>query len=428
MEGALATSTADEAEIVWLESRRDFVSTRGQAPPLPGRECVVLLRVLAGGRLGAYRTGSGEASDLAVALRQAAAQSRLRERLPGLPHLPADPAPLPETGPLHDPELAELRPGKARALLDRLAQGRETARLEWIEAHVAVANSRGLRRQAAATAAHLAVLCGRRPGGGRAAGSARSLAALDAAAVFERARSRHASGSVEDPPAGPLPLVLSPEAVTELCALLGRVAFSAASYQEDSSFLREHLGIQVFDRALHLRDDATEPRGLAFPFDLEGTAKHPVDLIVGGTPKTPVLDQRQSAVLGLPPTAHAVGGNDARAEHLFLMPGEFAEDELLRAAEGGIWIGWLEPLECYDPTRVRIRATALGARRIEGGALGAALPDLLWDDSLLRALSGLLGVADVSVVRGDDGFFGATSCPALALAEVSGLLPAPTGP
>jgi len=37
------------------------------------------------------------------------------------------------------------------------------------------------------------------------------------------------------------------------------VAFSAISYYQGSSFLRQHLDVQVFDRAINLRDDATDP-------------------------------------------------------------------------------------------------------------------------------------------------------------------------
>ncbi|MGB6337809.1 MAG: metallopeptidase TldD-related protein, partial [Thermoanaerobaculia bacterium] len=177
--------------------------------------------------------------------------------------------------------------------------------------------------------------------------------------------------------------------------------------------------VQVFDRAINLRDDGTDSKGLPFPFDLEGTAKRPVDLIFKGSPKTPALDQRQAAQLGLPPTAHAIGGNDARAENLFLLPGETSEDQMLLAADGGIWIGSLEHLECYEPTRAQIRAHARGVRRIERGQLGQGLPDLLWEDGLLRAFSSLLALGAEPVAwSARAGFFGAISAPSMAISAV----------
>jgi len=182
----------------------------------------------------------------------------------------------------------------------------------------------------------------------------------------------------------------------------------------------------VFDRSINLRDDGTRPDGLPFPFDLEGSPKAPVDLVIQGTPKTPALDQRQAALLGLPPTAHSITGNDARAQNLFLLPGEKTESDLLAAAEGGIWIGWLDHLECFEPKRVLARALARGARRIRDGKLADALPDLVWEDSLLRALANVIGVADNPVRRfGRAGILGGFSAPSIAVTEVAGLAIAP---
>jgi predicted Zn-dependent protease len=222
-----------------------------------------------------------------------------------------------------------------------------------------------------------------------------------------------------------LPVVVSEEAVIDLCRLLNQVAFSAVSYYDGSSFLRQHLGVQVFDRELGLRDDGTDPAGLPFPFDLEGTAKRPFDLILKGIPKTPALDQRQAARLGLPPTASAIAGNDARALNLFLQPGERSLEELLAAADGGVWLGWLHHLESHEPQRVQFRARAGGVRRIRDGRLAEALPDLIWEDSLLRAFSTLLGIGQEPALRANpDGYLGATSAPALTIGEVEGLRPA----
>jgi predicted Zn-dependent protease len=408
LETALSHSPADETELVWLEVNHGTASNRGQridARALPER--TVLVRVIDRGRVGSHRTGTSEPSEIDTAVRMAIAQSRSRDPLPGLPHLPADDSPLTKTSDLYDPELAALDVDGARALLAKQRRRRETVWLQWADARVAVFNSRGVRRQMAVTGATFE------------ASSSRSLKGLEPQRVIERARSRHASGPVGDPPTGSVSALLSPEATIQLLDILNRAAFSAISYYRGSSFLRQHLDVQVFDRGIHLRDDGTNPKGLPFPFDLEGTAKRPVDLIFKGSPKTPALDQRQAAQLGLPPTAHAIGGNDARAENLFLLPGETSEDQMLLAADGGIWIGSLEHLECYEPTRAQIRAHARGVRRIERGQLGQSLPDLLWEDGLLRIFSSLLALGAEPVVWSPRaGFFGAISAPSMAISAV----------
>ena len=219
-----------------------------------------------------------------------------------------------------------------------------------------------------------------------------------------------------DPPAELGAAVLSPQATGALMELLNREAFSAAAYYRGGSLLREHLGVQVFDRALNLRDDATEPSGLPFPFDLEGTPKRPVELIELGIPRTPALDQRQAAVLGLQPTGHAVGGADARAENLMLLPGEHDDGALLGLADGGIWVGRLGALECLEPRRLQVRAMLRGARRIREGRLAEPLPDTPWETSLLRAFADVAGVGSATgLCLGPSGYLGGISAPALAI-------------
>ena len=425
IETVLLHSPADETEIVWLEKRRGKSGKRNrQIESRLSRERTIMVRVIDRRRVGSHRTGFGEIGELENSIRMAIAQSRSREPLRGLLHLPADETPTPKIEGLWDPQIAQLDPKRAERLIQPWAKSRGTLDLQWTAAHIAVFNTRGVRRQAAVTASSVEARIGRRPGGGRAASAARSLEQLAIGSVFERAKQRHASGPEGDLVAGPQPVVLSAEATAGLCDILNRVAFSAVSYYQGSSFLREHLDVQVFDRAINLRDDATNAAGLPFPFDLEGTAKRPVDLILKGAPKTPALDQRQAALLGLTATAHAIGGNDARAMNLYLAPGEASESELLRAAEGGLWIGWLDQVECFEPSRAQIRAHARGVRRISEGQLAEGLPDLIWEDSLLRAFSNLLGVGSEPVLRiSHDGVLGGISTPALAIADTSSFRP-----
>ena len=423
LETVLAQSPADETELVWLEVGRGRATRRGKRIETQlSPERTVLVRVLDLGRVGSYRTGSSDPGELSGAVRMAMAQARVREPLSGLPHLPAENDALANGDGLHDPEVSGLTPGGARRLLQQLDVGRETLQLDWADARVVVYNSRRIRREAQVTCVGLSASCGRRPGSGRAADATRRLQDLNVATVVERARERHGSGDLGDRPDDGVPVVLAPEATISLIQMLNQESFSAKAYYDGTSFLREHLGVQVFDRALNLVDDGTDHDGLPFPFDLEGTAKRRVPLIADGAPKTPALDQRQAAVLGLQPTAHAIGGNDARAQNVFLAPGELNNDEILEAADGGLWIGWLDHLECHEPNRVRFSARARGVRQIVDGRLGATLPDLFWQDSLLRAFSAIVGLGAETTRRPTrDGYLGGFSAPSIALAGVEGL-------
>jgi len=312
-----------------------------------------------------------------------------------------------------------MTPGRARETLQRLAEAGgkgETARLGWSEGRIAVASSRGLRRAAEVTSGWIEVICGRQPGAGRAAAASRSLAGLDPQAVRERARSRQGPPDVVPPPAGPVPILLSQEAAAALVELFNRQALASDAFHCGVSFLCERVGQPVFHPAVHLRDDPTDPRGLPFPFDLLGAAARPVDMVAGGIALTPAIDDRLARALDRPPTPQRVAPDEAVPGHLFLLPGGASEGELLQAAEGGVWIAALDPLEAFDARSLRFRAVARGARLVGGGALGRSLPDLIWEDALPDVLSRVLAVGSELVpIATGAGLFRATTAPMLAV-------------
>ncbi len=476
LERALGTSPADSTELVWIETRRmQAVADRGRreargagsaargapaeaaAPAAgPARERSLLVRVRQSGRTGLHRTASCEPSDLESAVREALAQARLAPATAAEPLAgagdrrgeaagTAPPAPTPGSrdpapstpvskdpnGAFHDPELAGLEPGRVRALLDGVAERGESLRLAWLEGRVAVVNSAGLRRSARVTAASFEARCGRGAGRGEAAGAARRFDSLYLQDTLDRARSRRAgegataaaAEAAATTAAGAVPaerrLVLSEQSVAALLDLLNRHALTSAAQRDAGARARRLLGEQLMAACLSLRDDATDPRALPFPFDLAGWPKRRVDLVVDGVFATPAVDVGLAQEIGRSPTPHAMAPDESIASNLILMPGDRAplpETELLRQAEGGLWVGALRGLGCFDPGRLRFRAMACCVRAIVGGDLGPPLPDLVWEDDLpaVFARAQALGDQPVTVVTGDM-LFGATVAPLLAL-------------
>lgn len=427
LEKVLAVSVADETELVWLERRRCWVKNRGHERSFfeqPRR--TVIARVVERRRLGWHRTETAEPGELETGLRHALALAKVQPRLKERQVFSAAGEPVQPGAGLYDPALSQLEESSAKALLEELCHRGEGGHLSWSEARLLVLNSHGLRRQAVVTEVSLDLQAGQGLGAGHAAGSARTLGALDPARTCERAWSRVARGSPTDLPNPGVPVLLAPEATIELLHVLNAYAFSGRAYLDGSSFLSRHRGVQVFDRRFNLDDDGTRPDGLPFPFDLEGSLKKPLELIVDGRPSTPALNQHQGVETGLDPTAQAVGGQDSLFGNLFLRPGEGSDEELARTAAGGVFIGWLEPAECFAPPQLGIRTLARGVRKIEpDGSLGAPMPDLVWEDKLLRALAQLGGVGRESVARVMPSTpLGGISAPAILLEGVDGLRPA----
>ncbi len=121
LDGALERSPADETELVWLEARHAGARFARRRPEIEERrENTVLVRVIDRGRVGSHRTGATGPGDLDNAIRAAVAQSRAREPVRGLPHLPPD-----EGQPPRPPQLRD----KAISHLDARGVDRLTGRL-----------------------------------------------------------------------------------------------------------------------------------------------------------------------------------------------------------------------------------------------------------------------------------------------------------
>jgi predicted Zn-dependent protease len=429
LDRALALSPADDTEIVWWEVRRSRAAHHLEETDSFLRvERSAMVRVREAGRTGSYRLDRPDLGSLETGIRQAMAHARgappsTRPRFPGR----EEPDPSPRAP--FDRRIATLSLEDAHRLLDRRVEEDEAALLEWSEGRVLVANSSKLRRQAKVSTVTVQIRSGQGARAGFSSQSARRLDDLDLERVVQRARRRRASGESES--AGrvslqdTLPLVLSPESTIELVNQLNVHAFGSRAYREGSSFLREHLGVQVFDRAFGLRDDATDPTGLPFPFDLEGRTKVPLELVERGVGRTPTLDLTTAFELGMEPTTHCVGGDEALALNLFMAPGELDERGLLAEVGHGLWVGRLDRVEVFDPHRMLFRARCRGVRRVEEGTILETVPELVWEDSLLRVFSNFIAIGSNPVTRAShDGILGATSAPAVAIAEAATLQPA----
>ncbi len=424
----LERSPAARTSVLWREELAGTAGHGGRARP-PGQTLsrTVVVGVEEGGRSGSCAVSSDDPDLLAMAVREATAAARLH---PG-PPWPDRPEPGPEPGPpearlpLHDPELAGLDPEQASRHLAGLLERRASGQLSWWDARLVVADSRGLRRSAALTAASLELRWGRRAGAGHAGHAARSLAALEPEGVAARARRRHAAAGLEEEelrPGEAPPAVLAGEAAARLLAVFAAAAFDGRGHAEGSSWLARADRPAALSPLLSVVDDPLASDGLPLPFDLEGAPKRRHPLLDRGRPGAPVAGGALAAESGGVPSGHALGAGEALPLHPRLVPGSASEAELLAEAAGGIWIGEIGPVELFDPPRLGARFAARGVRRIDaGGELGAPLADLGWEGPLAELLGAVAGVGRETVCRPVGiGWLGGAVAPCLRLGRLPG--------
>lgn len=141
---------------------------------------------------------------------------------------------------------------------------------------------------------------------------------------------------------GTMPVVLDPRVGSSLIGhLLGAITGSAIARK--TSFLLGREDEPVFAPEITIRDDPHRPRGLhSRPFDAEGLATSPRNLVENGRLTGWLLDSASARQLGLQPTGHAVrgigGSPSAGATNVDLAPGALSRAELIADIGHGLFV------------------------------------------------------------------------------------------
>ncbi len=139
-----------------------------------------------------------------------------------------------------------------------------------------------------------------------------------------------------------VPVIFDPRVSNSLVGhLVGAV--NGASIARKSSFLKDRMGEQLFDSAIHIIDDPLRVRGLrSQPFDAEGVAVKKLAIIDGGVLTTWLLDCATARELGLATTGHAHRGVSSSpspgAYNLHMEPGKLTPAELMADIQEGFYI------------------------------------------------------------------------------------------
>lgn len=127
--------------------------------------------------------------------------------------------------------------------------------------------------------------------------------------------------------------------------LLGQFAqaISGSAIARGTSFLKDAMGEKLFADHIQIIDDPHRVRGLGSkPFDAEGVANRPMQLIEKGALTSWLLDIRSANQLGLPTTGHAsrsVGGSPhPSSTNLYLAAGTQSVADLIRPIKQGLFV------------------------------------------------------------------------------------------
>lgn len=143
-------------------------------------------------------------------------------------------------------------------------------------------------------------------------------------------------------PSGPMPVLFDPRVGGSLLGhLSGAMAGSAIARR--ASFLLDREADALFDPAVVITDDPLRPRGLSSrPFDGEGLAVAPRNLVENGRLTGWLMDSASARQLGRQPTGHAVRGHGGApgvgVSNLHLAAGAASPAELMAGIADGVYV------------------------------------------------------------------------------------------
>ncbi|MBU3077303.1 TldD/PmbA family protein [Sphingomonas quercus] len=123
--------------------------------------------------------------------------------------------------------------------------------------------------------------------------------------------------------------------------LIGAITGSAIARR--TSFLLDAEGTQLFAPGITIRDDPHRPRGpRSRPFDGEGLATAPSDIIADGVLTGWLMDSASARQLGRQPTGHASRGTGGApgvsTTNIYLESGALSVDDLLAETGNGLYV------------------------------------------------------------------------------------------
>lgn len=155
----------------------------------------------------------------------------------------------------------------------------------------------------------------------------------------ERTIARLGARKVES---GAVPVIFDPRISNSLVGHLSG-ALNGRSVARGTSFLKDHMGEDVFAKGINIIDDPRRMRGLrSKPFDGEGVATKKLAVINDGKLESWFLDTAAARQLGLQTTGHASRGTSAPPSpgttNLYMEAGSLSPEEMIGEIESGFYV------------------------------------------------------------------------------------------
>ncbi|HDS01048.1 MAG TPA: TldD/PmbA family protein, partial [candidate division Zixibacteria bacterium] len=215
-----------------------------------------------------------------------------------------------------------------------------------------------------------------------------------------------------------------PAAVANLLEWMNFIAFGSKAFQEETSCLAGRIGEQIMGSNISIFDDALNPAGVPFPFDLEGVAKKGVEFVADGVARGVVYDTISGNKENKQSTGHALmpseSGEGAMPLNVFIKPGDSSLEQMISNVEKGILVTRFHYINGFLDTRKALMTgmTRDGTFLINNGKLSNGIKNLRFTDSMLDVFSNVAEISSESVsIPGWWDAMGCNHVPAMRVSE-----------
>jgi PmbA protein len=172
-------------------------------------------------------------------------------------------------------------------------------------------------------------------------------------------------------------------------------AVNGGSLYRKASFLLDHLGKQVFPGFIHIHEQPLLPKGLgSAPYDREGVATRPHDIVRDGVLQAYVLDSYAARRLGMETTGNAGG-----VRNLTIEPGDRDLPGLLRTMDTGLLVTELIGFGVNNVTGDYSRGAA--GYWVEGGEIQYPVDEITVAGNLQNMFMNIVEVGNDVDLRGN---------------------------
>lgn len=211
-------------------------------------------------------------------------------------------------------------------------------------------------------------------------------------------------------------IVLDPWMAANLLGVIGST-LSGESVLKGRSLFADRVGDAVASAAFTLVDDPTDPRSLASTYDGEGLASRRTALIQDGVLQGFLHGSWSARKSKTTSTASARRGYSSTPSvgprALALTPGALSDDDVLRAADGGVYVQSMSGLHSGVNPISGDFSVGMTGRTIRDGALAEPIREATIASTIQRML------LDVVAVGADVRWIGGTGAPMVAIEGVS---------